>query len=423
MIRMRKKIFMIGLAGLLYINQSINVPYVYAARIESEKELKQELFDAGEEKESGQELFDYEKVYPIDANDKIWKELSTEEMRFEKTQIKPALVEKMDTETLLEAVIRNPMVYTIEDAQYPKDGVTEFLNNLNAGEKLLEREDVKEEIIKEYLSLQIPEKTLNDYSKMHSDINLHSVVTELLKDKEFSENVDKDIEIYHRVHFLEGIIQNDEIYSSLSAVEKMKIYNKSLELNKQKEKSEVFSYSPEGFFTDELLKDSDLNMGNILAKSAKEDEYEDDFVWTPRGTKVKVRRYKNNHVNSDAVVAEFEKSQLKLKENLRKTVVGHGYYWSNCHAYTWPGNSGVWLLHGNTSDFIHDGSYTKVLANRPTANYQKVMLNSSQHSAIVMNVTGTPRIQTKMNHSPVYECDMTVDFSSEYTIYQYNKVC
>ena len=225
------------------------------------KELEQESFTPEAEKESGQELFDYEEVYPIDANDKIWKKLKTEEKKFKKVQIKPALVKKMDTETLLEAVIRNPMVYTIENAIYPKDGVREFLDNLSAGKKLLEREDVKEEIIKEYLSLQIPEKPLNDYSKMHnSGKSLDSVITELLEDTEFSENVDKDMEIYHRVHFLEGIILNDEIYDSLSADEKMKIYNKSLELDEQKEKSEVFGYTSEGFFTNTLLDDSDLNI-------------------------------------------------------------------------------------------------------------------------------------------------------------------
>ena len=388
----------------------------YVAQIETEKELKQENFASEAEKESEQELFDYEKVYPIDANDKIWQELKTDEMKFEKTQIKADAVERMDTETLLEAVIRNPMVYTIENGQYTKDGVEEFLNYLSAGEKLMKREDIKNEVVKEYLSLQVPEKTLNDYSKMHSDKNLDSILTELLKDKEFSENVDKDMEIYHRIHFLEGIIQNDKIYSSLSAVEKMKVYNKSLELEKQKEKSEVFNYSPEGFFTDELLKDSDLNMGNILAKNAAE-EPEEAFVLTPRGTKVKALRYKSNHVNSDAAVAEFK------RKNSDKKVVGHGYYWSNCHAYTWPGNSGVWLPAGSTSDFIHDGSYSKVLANRPTAIYQKVMLDSSQHSAVVMSVKGTPRIQTKDGHSPVYECDITADFTGPYTVYQYNKVC
>lgn len=141
---MRKKIFMIGLVGLLYMNQSINVPYAYAAQIGTEKELKQENTTPEAEKESEQELFDYEKVYPIDANDKIWQELKTDEMKFEKTQIKPDAVERMDTETLLEAVIRNPMVYTIENAQYTKDGVEEFLNNLSAGEKLMKREDIKE---------------------------------------------------------------------------------------------------------------------------------------------------------------------------------------------------------------------------------------------------------------------------------------
>ena len=263
---------MIGLAGLLYINQSISVPYVYAVRIETEKEF-------------GQELFDYEKVYPIDANDKIWKELGTEEMRFEKTQIKPALVEKMDTETLLEAVIRNPMVYTIENAPYPKDGVKEFLNNLNAGKKLLEREDVKEEIIKEYLSLQVPEKTLNDYSVMHSGNgkSLDSIITELLKDKEFSENLDKDMDVYHRLHFLEGIILNDEIYSSLSVIEKMQLYNKSLELNRQREKSEVFSYSPEELFTNRLLSDSDLIINNILTNSVEVIDPAVDDIWRPKG--------------------------------------------------------------------------------------------------------------------------------------------
>lgn len=398
---MKEKICIMGAVALLFMHQTIDVSSASALQIKTDKELISESFD-------------YDEIYPVDSDDKVWEKLETDEMKFEKAQIKPSIIEKMNTETLLEAVIKNPMISRIEEYGDGESGVMEFLEHLNAGKQLLRREDIKEEIIKEYLSLQIPERALNDYSALHSGGSLDSTLTELLKDKEFSENLDKDIDIYYRIHFLEGIILSDEIYPSLTAAEKMQLYNKSLQLNKEKENSEIFSYSPEASFTYALLNDSDLMMNNILTKSAAAEEYSVVYIKTPKGSSVAAKKYANNHVNSDAYVSAFK------AQHSDKHVVGHGYYWSNCHAYSWACNPNVWL--DNASYFVTDGSYKKISANRPTSNYQRVY-KGDQHSAIVVNVQGTPRIQTKSNHSPVYECDIDVDFPGGYTIYQYNSVC
>ncbi len=52
---------------------------------------------------------------------------------------------------------------------------------------------------------------------------LDDAVTKLLKDKEFSENVDKDLESFHKVHFLEGFLLQDNIYEQLTVANKKRI--------------------------------------------------------------------------------------------------------------------------------------------------------------------------------------------------------
>lgn len=393
---MKKRIFVIGFIVLLCMNQFINVLHVYAAQIEADQELQSESVD-------------WEDIYTINANDKKWKELETEQIKFEKTQIKPAVIKTMDTETLLEAVISSPMIYTIENFIDRKDGVEAFINKLNTGKELLERSDVKEEIIEEYLSLQIPEKTRNDYSEIHNSKDLDNTLTELLKDKEFSENLDKDIDIYYRVHFLEGILLSDEIYDLLNADEKRKIYHKSLALNEEKKLSEIFSYSAEESFTNTLLDDSELKNAVLLRSSGTTTTV---TVYTPKGTAVSATKYSDNHLNSETYVASFKKN------NPDKEVVENGYSHNNCHAYSWPRRSDVWM--NSASDFISDGSYTKISGARPTANWQRVINSAGSHSAYVVEYSAEkPRIRTKMGGSPVYECNLDVDFSGAgYSIYQ-----
>lgn len=208
---MKKRILMMGLIVLLCMNQFVNVLPVYAAQIERNQEVR--------------EFFHNEKIYSVDASDETWKELKTEKRRFEKTQIKPELVNKMDTETLLEAVIDSPMIYTIENSVDRKEGVEEFIDHLNAGKELLERKDSKDKIIKEYLSLQVPKKVWNDYSQIQEGKDLNRILRELLSDQEFSDNLEKDMDIYYRIHFLEGILLSDDIYPLLRTDEKRTLYH------------------------------------------------------------------------------------------------------------------------------------------------------------------------------------------------------
>lgn len=208
---MKKRILMMGLIVLLCMNQFVNVLPVYAAQIERNREVR--------------ELFHNEKIYSVDASDETWKELKTEKIRFEKTQIKPELVNKMDTETLLEAVIDSPMIYTIENSVDRKEGVEEFIDHLNAGKELLERKDSKDKIIKEYLSLQVPKKVWNDYSQIQEGKDLNRILRELLSNQEFSDNLEKDMDIYYRIHFLEGILLSDDIYPLLRTDEKRTLYH------------------------------------------------------------------------------------------------------------------------------------------------------------------------------------------------------
>lgn len=269
---MRKELFVAYSVVLLCFGQFVNVPDACASQTGADYYAQRES--------DGRRNFgsaDLDGLYPIDANSPEWEELITEEERFEKTQIDSAVIKEMDTDTLLEAALRSPMLYTVEDACDSEIGAMAFLEKMNAGRELLERGDVKDAVVNKYLSLEIPEKTLNDYSEIDnpSDGDLNGAIMRLLEDEEFTKNLDRDIAPYYRTHFLEGIILSDKIYPALSVEDKKKLYDKSLVLNKQKEKSSVFSYCAEDSFTISLMEDSALverilfprRKGDVTAKA------------------------------------------------------------------------------------------------------------------------------------------------------------
>lgn len=406
---MRKKLFVVGSAVLMCFNQFIYVSNATASPAVGDYFVDME--SAGKQKFSSADL---DRLYPVDADSLKWEKLVTEEDRFAKTQIASSIVEKMDTGTLLEATLRSPMLYTVENADDRKSGVMAFLEKTNTGQELLERRGAKDAIINEYLSLEIPEETLNDYSELDncSSEDYNSTLMRLLADEEFSKNVNRDSAPYYRIHFLEGAILSDEIYPKLTVEQKKKLYDKSLILNAEKQKSEVFSHDAELSFTKALMADDALAEKIIFPKSAKKVTTSTVYLKTPNGTKVKAIKYSDNKVNSSAIVSQYQIS------NPEKKVVKPGWTRSNCHAYTWPGKSEVWLQ--DPGAYYTDGSYVKVSGGRPTANYQKVTDNLHQHSAIVTNC-GSQRVRTKRNGNPIYECDLKVDFPSGYTIYK--RVC
>ncbi len=410
---MRKKLFVVGSAVLMCFNQFIFVSNATASPAVGDYFVDME--SAGKQKYSSVEL---DRLYPIDANSPKWEKLVTEEDKFAKTQIASSIVEKMDTGTLLETVMRSPMLYTVENADDRESGAMAFLKKTNAGQELLERKGAKDAIINEYLSLEIPEETLNDYSELDncSAEDYHDTIMKNLADEEFSKNLDEDIAPYYRIHFLEGALLSDEIYPKLTVEEKKKLYDKSLILNKQKKKSEVFSYCEEASFTQSLMEDVAL-AGKIffpMARKGAKVKITYIKIKTPADSEVTAEKRSNNQVNSSAYVQSFQ------KDNPKKTVVHPGWSQNNCHAYTWPGRSDIWLQHPGY--FLTDGSYVKEPARRPTANGQKVYDSKDQHSAIVINC-GSQRVKTKRGGSPIYECDLKVDFPSGYEVYKRNIVC
>ena len=355
-----------------------------------------------------------EEIYPIDPNDKEWAKLETEEEKFDKTQINNTVIDQLTSEVLLEVIIKNPMISAIEEQETRKDGVETFVQKTNVGKKFLEREDAIDAVIKEYLSLEIPADTLNDYSDMDGLTGkaLDDAVTKLLKDKEFSENVDKDLESFHKVHFLEGFLLQDNIYEQLTVANKRELYTKSLELQEQEYESDVFSYTAEKELYRALAKDQDMKP-YIMLRAGVNDPHKTAYVYTPMGSKVAVRKYTNNAPNSDATVAAFKKKD-------GYTVYARGYTHTNCHAYTWAGTTSVWLK--DPAKFLSDGSYRKVGSRiRPTSPYQKI--NSKGHSAIFIKYAGERDciVRTTLMGKPIYETTLSRDFPSDYGVY--DRVC
>ncbi len=252
---MRKKLFLVSSAVFMCFNQFIFASNACASL--AVEDYFVEMESAGKQKYSSAEL---DRLYPIDANSPQWAKLVTEEDRFEKTQITPSVAEKMDTGTLLEAVMRSPMLYTVAGVPDRERSAMAFLEKTNAGQELLERKSAKEALVNAYLSFEIPEETLNDYSEIDncSGEDYNSTIMRLLADEEFSKNLDQDVDPYYRLPFLEGAILSDKIYPKLTVEQKKKLYDKSMVLNKQKQNSEVFGYYSDDSFTQLLMEDVTL---------------------------------------------------------------------------------------------------------------------------------------------------------------------
>lgn len=160
-------------------------------------------------------------------------------------------------------------------------------------------------------------------------------------------------------------------------------------------------------------------INNIKTMSAKAVNPSTVIVLTPKGNGVKAYCYKENTVNSDAYVADFQRRYDKKK------VVGHGYTKNNCHAYTWIGDHRYWL--NVVGSFNTDGSYRAVAKGNLPQKYQKIINNKGDHSGIVIGRgnTGNAIIETKTGGSPVYQNDIGDEFgsTSEYTVYERNSVC
>lgn len=183
-----------------------------------------------------------------------------------------------------------------------------------------------------------------------------------------------------------------------------------MELNEQKQFSEIFSYHPEESFTKALLRDNDFNKNTILTNRKKANKITPITIYTKNGLEVYAKKHSDNHLNSSAFMANYQKGRPNVD------VIGQGFSGNNCHAYSWPRRTDIWI--DDPGPYTKDGSFKKIKGVRPTANKQRIL--GSGHSAFVVNYkTQQARIQTKRGGNPIYECDLNVDFDSgSYSIYQ-----
>ena len=158
------------------------------------------------------------------------------------------------------------------------------------------------------------------------------------------------------------------------------------------------------------MRDNDLNKTTILTNRKKANKITPIKIYTKNGSVVYAEKRSDNHLNSSAFMTNYQKERPEVD------VIGHGFSGNNCHAYSWPRRTDIWI--NDPDPYTKDGSFKKIKGKRPTANKQRVM--HSNHSAFVVNYkTQQARIQTKRGGNPVYECDLDADFKGiDYSIYQ-----
>ena len=97
---MKKRVFIMGLTGLLCINQLIPATNICVA----EAKGKSEITIGG---------YSYDEIYLDNSDAGAWNTLSSDEQKYEKVQIKDSIIQRLRTRSLLEAIIKNPMISNI----------------------------------------------------------------------------------------------------------------------------------------------------------------------------------------------------------------------------------------------------------------------------------------------------------------------
>ena len=356
-------------------------------------------------KECSTGIHDWEKnkkgeyQYPVNCDDKRWKELSCHKEMMKACNVPEKILNKLSTEQLLELVLDYPLLCDIYAYNDVEVGIYTMATRFNAFSELLCRDDCSKMVLSRYLKTEIVEKNENN--------------------KKTFENITENV-------VLEDILAQKEVLEDLSEREKNKLVKCVEQKTEEKTQSDVYSENDRTFY--DVIDKNGMNRKIKLKKIPKvvDDKVEasaaNASVKTPNGTKVAVtkEKYKGKEW-SDVLTFTY----VKAYPNAKKLGKADNRY--NCHSYAWykaRTDNKYWM--NNPKAYVSDGSYkyvgkvAKAKGQKAVYKYQVVPYDTWIHSAIAVNKKG--KLKSKWGMAPLMEHNESYSpYAGSYTVIHYYK--
>lgn len=363
--------------------------------------------------------------YPITTNDKEWTSLKSHEEMVNACTIPTELLEKINTEELVDLMMDYPLINDLllfDDIQTGFEVLSQESNILS---ELLKREDGAKKLLEKYSEFkvkkvsEIPQNVRNQFSNdpnVITDITKSNKCSNILKEE--TDNIAEDV-------FLETVLAQQETIKKLDENDLEFLTEVAEEKTDEKVKSNIFSSNYDSIIYDIAIEENTIdaigelcidnmipsnNSSSVVANS------NDIYVKTPKGTKVKVYQYEYSVFDAlfatVAVAADYPNAKVKAPATKEY----------NCHSYAWYSQNvdknKYWM--NNPSAYFTDGSYTQT----NTKNKGKKIVYYSEkqpiHSGIVNSVSGsTIKIISKWGEAPLMLHD--VKYSPYGISYKYYK--
>lgn len=266
-----------------------------------------------------------EREYILTPKSIEWSKYSASELQ-EKLNIPKEQVTSLNTNDLLELVLKYPFIGDVYAFNTVEEGIETIRKRFEPLDELLKREDISEVVYYRYLDGE-------DIGKIKKEI------------------ADGDFENSLRIKFLEFLLEKQEVYSQLTSSQINEIVKKSIDM------------------------ESELNINSKFRQldSVFKDAFDNEFsvrswgVYTPKGSYVEVimRGEELSNTEKDQINSYFDNTYSKATR-LRGATTNY-----NCHSYAWystSSNNKYWM--NDPSPYKTDGSYKNV-GFLPTSSGQK----------------------------------------------------
>lgn len=233
----------------------------------------------------------------------------------QKCKIDEMILKKMSNEELWELVLTYPLqsVFYVQDSV--KRGFEELYNNCDALKELLNREDWKDTVCKEFFHMEIPRTTQLDYEELIDDNNYVATITELVVNDNNLSSIKEDSKIIFEFelgeYLLTALIEdgNSLLYNPAEV-----LCDKYIEL----EESE---------YSTQIIGSEDETLMLLSVISEKE-------IKTPGGNTLYLQKVGSRTLSDAEVSAIMVDYKYELNHGYME-VVSNGTTAYNCHAYAW----------------------------------------------------------------------------------------
>ncbi len=287
--------------------------------------------------------------FPVKGGTYEWESFTSHREMTEACQIPQDTLKNMSTAGLVESVLNYPLYGDMLAYSNLQDGVEALSNQFNGLAELLTRDDAGKELLSVY----------------KNNINVLEV-------KSLSTSLQKG-NYALKLAYLETILSQDKILSSLTQAEKEDLEKESIKKDTEKKsQNDVFKFTLD---TSDTINKTISIMASI------------GYVYTPNGTPVEVivdrtEMSSSEMVAADTYVAVYYPGAVKLASATNKY---------NCHSYAWYSRSTSnirWM--NDPSAYMTDGSYTYLGTTPPSVivSYPR-MYYPGEHSAWMTSSTGS----------------------------------